>query len=74
MTMFPNCPSLTGDLVHTLESCSRDVITCLAENKDILVAGHAGTEGRGRIWNIATGQRQFGHIDQPKKLVHIIIS
>ncbi|KAL4232251.1 hypothetical protein ACF0H5_009825 [Mactra antiquata] len=35
----------------------RGNIRCMAENNNILVAGSAGMDGEGRVWNIQTGEK-----------------
>ncbi|XP_053407147.1 uncharacterized protein LOC123546872 [Mercenaria mercenaria] len=35
---------------------ARGNISCMAENNNILVAGSAGMEAKGRVWNIETGE------------------
>ncbi|GFS28083.1 NACHT and WD repeat domain-containing protein 1 [Elysia marginata] len=45
----------TGELEYTLESCAESSISCLAENGNVLVAGHSGMEGKGRIWDLSNG-------------------
>ncbi|OWF42885.1 NACHT and WD repeat domain-containing protein 1 [Mizuhopecten yessoensis] len=41
-------------VIHKSVKCKHDV-SCMAEASDILVAGQAGMEAKGSIWNIRTG-------------------
>ncbi|XP_069139951.1 uncharacterized protein [Argopecten irradians] len=42
-------------VIHKSLKCDHEV-SCMAEGNDILVAGNAGMEAKGSIWNIRTGE------------------
>ncbi|XP_005101748.1 uncharacterized protein LOC101864694 [Aplysia californica] len=46
----------TGELEYSLESCCAGKISCMAENNNVLIAGHSGMEGKGRIWDLSNGR------------------
>ncbi|GFO05233.1 leucine-rich repeat and WD repeat-containing protein [Plakobranchus ocellatus] len=52
----------TGELEYSLESCSEGKISCLAESGNVLVAGHSGMEGYGRIWDLSNGKLSLFYI------------
>ncbi|XP_041369929.1 uncharacterized protein LOC121383898 [Gigantopelta aegis] len=45
----------TDGLLYALEA--RGKVSCMAEGGDVLVAGQAGMEAQGRIWNLQTGAK-----------------